>query len=141
MENQNNKTSPWNKYNEQWGDEHHMMSHIIMQFPQLEKVRKWGTDIYIYKNQHVLAWNGFKEFFSIWFYNGVEMSDPLQVLIAASEGKTKALRQWRFRKSDTISEKDMTAYIQEAIQLVDKGRIVKKSAPKILEMEPFLLEA
>lgn len=77
---------------EHWSDELAALVNIIEKAP-LEKTRKWGADVYTYQGKNVVSYGGFKQFFSLWFYNGVFLSDPLSVLINASEGKTKSLRQ------------------------------------------------
>src|SRR5690606_3235052 len=51
--------------------------------------------------------------------------DKYNVLITASEGKTKALRQWRFSSSDEIEPDKIKTYIQEAIQTVIDGKEIK----------------
>ena len=92
------KTDPnWHKKYERWMPCVELMNQLIVKTKlPLKQEFKWGTDIYTFQGKNVIGWGGFKDFFSLWFYNGVFLTDPLQVLISASEGKTKALRQWRF---------------------------------------------
>jgi len=52
---------------------------------------------------------GFKNYFTIWFYNGVFLKDKYKLLVTASEGKTKSLRQWRFTSMDEIDEKKFSS--------------------------------
>src|SRR5690606_27827644 len=68
-------------------------------------------------------------------YNGVFLEDRDKVLLTASEGKTKALRQWRFTSAEEIDPKKLKAYIEEAIQTVIDGKEIKtgKTAPKKVE--------
>ena len=58
---------------------------------------------------------GFKNHFALWFHNGAAMPDPDGVLVNAQEGKTKALRQWRFEKRSQIKKTKVKAYVKEAI--------------------------
>src|SRR5690606_29391199 len=75
---------------------------------------------------------GFKNFFSLWFYTGVFLEDKEKQLISASEGKTKALRQWRFEDVNDMDPKKIEAYIEESIKTIDEGKEIKpeKAAPK-----------
>src|SRR5690606_17206790 len=75
--------------------------------------------------KHVIGWAGFKDFFSLWFYNGVFLEDKEGVLVNASEGKTKALRQWRFTDVNQMDEKKILAYIEESIQTVKDGKEIE----------------
>ena len=67
----------------------------------------------------------FKSYAGLWFFNGVFLKDPANVLINAQEGKTKGLRQWRFETIGDIDEKLVRAYIEEAIQNQKDGKEIK----------------
>jgi uncharacterized protein YdeI (YjbR/CyaY-like superfamily) len=86
---------------------------------------KWGTDVFTHKGKNVVGVAGFKEFFTLWFYNGVFLKDEQGVLYNSQEGKTKALRQWRFYAKSDIDEPLILAYVQEAMQLVEEGKVHK----------------
>ena len=91
---------------------------------------------YLHLSRQKRHWlGGFKDFFSLWFYNGVFLTDPLQVLISASEGKTKALRQWRFTDVKDMDERKILDYINESIQTILDGKEIKieKAAAKKVE--------
>ena len=111
----------WHNHRNKWEDADVFMQDLIVKLP-LDKTFKWGSDIYTYQNKNVIGWGGFKNFFSLWFYNGVFLEDPYNVLISASEGKTKSLRQWRFTAEDEMDEKKIIQYIKEAIQVVIDGK-------------------
>lgn len=96
----------------------------------LTKTTKWGTDVYTYQGKNVLSFAGFKNHFALWFYNGVFMQDKLAVLITASPGKTKSLRQWRFLPEEEINEKQIRQYIQEAIIIAQEGKVLKNKKIK-----------
>lgn len=120
----------WHKYRNKWQEAVEVMQNIVNR-TELQKEFKWGSDIYTFQGKNVVGWGGFKDFFSVWFYNGVFLEDSEKVLISASEGKTKALRQWRFTHAAEMDEKKLTAYILEAIQVVRDGKEIKpeKSLP------------
>jgi uncharacterized protein YdeI (YjbR/CyaY-like superfamily) len=106
--------------NNQWTEELELLVSIINKLP-LEKTIKWGAEVFTYNGKNVVSYGGFKNFFTVWFYNGVFLKDRYNVLVNAQEGKTKSLRQWRFTSIDEIDEKKITAYIYEAIEIEKKG--------------------
>jgi uncharacterized protein YdeI (YjbR/CyaY-like superfamily) len=103
-----------------WAKELNFISNIISKLP-LEKTTKWGGDVFTYNGKNVVSFGGFKNYFTIWFYNGVFLKDKYKVLVNAQEGKTKSLRQWRFRSIDEIDESKIVAYIIEAIEVEKQG--------------------
>lgn len=113
----------------------------ILESSGLEKTIKWGADVFIYKGKNIVSYGGFKNFFSLWFYNGVFLKDKHQVLVSAQEGVTKALRQWRFTSIDEINPDIILEYVQEAIQNEAAGKTWKPeksnptAIPDILEQE------
>lgn len=120
----------WHKYHVNWKEAVEIMQGIVNR-TELKKEFKWGSDVYTCQGKNVVGWGGFKDFFSVWFYNGVFLEDKEKVLITASEGKTKSLRQWRFTDVSQMDEKKLTAYVLEAIQTVKDGKEIRpeKSAP------------
>lgn len=111
-------------YQQQWREELELLKSIISKFP-FEKTVKWGADVFTYNGKNVVSCYGFKNHFTLWFYNGVFLTDKNNHLIAASEGKTKSLRQWRFTSKDQIDEKEIMSYIEEAIEVEKKGLKIK----------------
>lgn len=111
--------------NAKWAEELTILASIINKAP-LEKSIKWGAEVFTWEGQNVVSYGGFKNFFSLWFYNGVFLKDKYAVLINASEGKTKSLRQWRFTSKEEIDEKKISEYILEAIEIEKKGLKIKQ---------------
>lgn len=105
---------------DRWTEEMNKLSAIVSKFP-LQKTIKWGAEVFTYNGRNVLSYGGFKNYFTIWFYNGVFFTDPYKVLMNAQEGKTKSLRQWRFLSFKDMDENKIAAYIKEAISIEDKG--------------------
>ena len=106
---------------------------------ELEETFKWMFPTYTLDNKNVLALCKFKGHFGIWFFNGVFLSDPNNVLKNAQEGKTKAMRHWKFQSIDDINEKDVLAYVKEAIDNQKNGRVLapSKSSKKVIIPELF----
>lgn len=86
---------------------------------------KWDSPVYTVNGKNVLGILAFKKHFGIWFFNGVFLSDPKNVLRNAQEGKTKAMRHWKFTSNDAIDQDGVRAYIEEAIENQKKGLVLK----------------
>ncbi|WP_286778289.1 MULTISPECIES: DUF1801 domain-containing protein [Sphingobacterium] len=130
----------WYQSRGNWQEAEELMQEIIQQ-TSLKKEFKWGSYIYTHKGKNVIGWGGFKNFFSLWFYNGVFLTDRDKHLISASEGKTKALRQWRFEDVKDMSAEKIAAYIQESIQTIDEGKELKPTKSPMKAPAGLLLEA
>jgi len=118
------KAANWNAYNDKWTDAEEFMQQLIVK-TNLDKAIKWDKEVYTFNNKNVIGWGGFKDFFSLWFFNGVFLSDPEKVLVNASDGKTKSMRQWRFTSVDDMDEKKILLYINESIQTIKDGKEIK----------------
>lgn len=117
------KKNIWDN-SEFWNKELDFLKSIIVK-TELIETTKWGAPVYTLNNKNVLAIGGFKNFFTIWFYNGVFLKDVAKVLINANEENTRGLRQWRFTSKDEIDEKLVLKYIYEAIENEKKGLSIK----------------
>jgi uncharacterized protein YdeI (YjbR/CyaY-like superfamily) len=107
-----------------WQEEIQTLRSIIAKAGLVEEI-KWGTKVYTLRGKNVVSALGFKNYFSLWFYNGVFLSDPYQKLVNAQEGVTKALRHWRFESADEIEEEKILEYIREAIRNEEAGKVWK----------------
>jgi uncharacterized protein YdeI (YjbR/CyaY-like superfamily) len=112
------------EYLDKWSDELNIIAAIIAKTP-LEKSIKWGAEVFTYKGSNIVSYSGFKNYFAVWFYNGVFLKDSYKVLVNAQEGKTKSLRQWRFSNIEEIDEKKILEYIYEAIENEENGIKIK----------------
>lgn len=103
---------------------------------------KWGIPVYTIDNKNVFGICRFKDFFGVWFFNGVFLKDPKNVLRNAQEGKTKAMRHWNFNSAEEIDPKGILAYMNEAIFNQKEGKVVKPTKSKNVEVEiPEILKA
>jgi uncharacterized protein YdeI (YjbR/CyaY-like superfamily) len=119
----------WNS-NDLWIEELELLKSIISK-TELIETTKWGGIVYTINNKNVIGIGGFKNFFTIWFFNGVFLQDQLNILVNANEGVTKALRQWRFTSINEINEKRILAYIKEAIANEKEGKSIKPTKKEI----------
>lgn len=103
----------------------------------LKEELKWGGPVYTHKGKNILGLAGFKSYFGIWFYQGIFLQDPHNLLINAQSGTTKALRQMRFTSLQQTELDIIRAYILEAIENQEKGLQVKpdKTQPIIVPSE------
>lgn len=113
----------WNS-NDKWEEELELLKSIIAK-TELIETTKWGGIVYTINNKNVIGIGGFKNFFIVWFFNGVFLKDDLKVLVNANEGVTKALRQWRYISKEEINEKNLLYYINEAIENEKLGKSIK----------------
>lgn len=124
-----------------WKDCLYFLKKIIDK-TDLEPTIKWGIPTYCINNKNVIGLIGFKKHCGIWFYNGAFLEDKKQVLINAQEGKTKAMRSWKFSNLDEIkkAKKEIAAYIIEAIKNQKEGKVLKPSTKKPLSELPIELK-
>jgi len=98
---------------------------------------------YTLNNKNVVGIGAFKAHCGIWFFQGALLNDPLKVLQNAQEGKTMAMRQWRFNKDSTIDAELIYLYVQEAIENEKKGlkiKVTKKSLIRPPDLKKLLVE-
>jgi uncharacterized protein YdeI (YjbR/CyaY-like superfamily) len=105
---------------------------------ELSEDLKWGSPVYTLGKDNVLGLLSFKHHFGIWFFNGVFLSDPHEVLENAQEGKTKAMRHWKFTDISEIDPAKVRAYLEEAIANSRKGIKMAPAKPKELSIPPEL---
>lgn len=108
---------------------------------ELQETLKWGAPIYTIDNKNVIGILRFKKHFGLWFYNGVFLSDPKKVLGNAQEGKTKAMRHWKFYDINDVDTTLVTSYIKEAIENQKKGIALVPERKKEMEMPVILADA
>ena len=133
MEPNSDKKHVWDKIN-QWEEELLFLKSIIDKTELVETI-KWGAPIYVYNKRNVIGIGGFKDYFAIWFLNGVFLKDEKKRLINAQEDRTKSMRQWRFTSKEQVNEKEVLEYILEAIENEKQGKVIKPS-----KKEPIVSE-
>ncbi|MFY0594613.1 YdeI/OmpD-associated family protein [Roseivirga sp.] len=114
---------------------------IVNTFPFDETV-KWAFPVYTISGKNIIGLGGFKAYAGIWFFQGCYLTDGANRLVNAQEGKTHAMRQWRFQSVEEIKENEdlIKVYIQEAIDNHRAGKEFKpvKKRPKPLIIPPEL---
>ncbi len=112
---------------------------------ELEETVKWGAPVYTIQNKNVMGIMAFKSHYGLWFFNGVFLSDPENVLENAQEGKTKAMRHWKFKEGDVLDKSLILEYMMEAIENQKRGLSVKperkQNSTKIPDMLQTVLDS
>ena len=106
----------------------HMLNELrdIILSTELIETIKWGMPTYTLHNKNIVGMSAFKHHCGIWFFQGSLLLDAEGVLINAQEGKTNAMRQWRFTSESKIDKKLVIKYLEEAIENEKKGLKVKR---------------
>ncbi len=109
-----------------------MFLRSILKKSGMEETIKWGAPTYTKDGKNIVGISAFKQYVGLWFFNGSFLKDEHQQLVNAQEGKTKALRQWRFKGIEELMEKKdwIASYIQEAIDNHDAGLALKPTKAK-----------
>lgn len=112
--------------NQQWEKELLLLREIMLS-SEAEETLKWGAPTYTINKKNVAGLGAFKSYVGIWFHQGVFLKDKHKKLLNAQEGKTKALRQWRFDSVEEITENAalIKSYLEEAIENQKAGKSVK----------------
>ena len=113
----------------------------ILLSTDLEETVKWGAPCYVHAGKNVVGIAGFKEYFGLWFHQGALLKDAEGVLINAQDGKTKALRQWRFKSTKEIKTRLIKNYVVEAIALAEAGKEIKPTRGKKVVVPAMLAAA
>ena len=121
--------------------------------PLLEKLRailngcgvdetvKWGIPCYTHGGKNVASIGAFNDFVSVWFFQGALLRDEQGVLVNAQDGKTRAMRQWRFRSAEEIDGPLLRAYVDEAIENQRQGKAIKAQRNRPVEIPDELANA
>ncbi|GGH03937.1 hypothetical protein GCM10011416_23800 [Polaribacter pacificus] len=108
---------------------------------ELEETIKWGSPVYTNKGKNIVGLAAFKSYVGLWFFQGATLVDAQKKLINAQEGKTSAMRQWRFSSKETLDVEMIVSYVKEAIDNQVNGKVIlpkKNLKPVII---PELLAA
>ena len=118
---------------EQWAKELELLRETLICIG-LEETLKWGAPVYVDNSKNVVGLAAFKNYVGLWFFQGVFLTDKHHVLFNAQEGKTIAMRQWRFSNFDEIAEnlEWVEEYVQEATQNMREGKVMIPAPKKPL---------
>jgi uncharacterized protein YdeI (YjbR/CyaY-like superfamily) len=133
----NKKVTAYIEKKAAWSDGLNQLRTILATLP-LEETVKWGAPFYTSGGKNIVGMSAFKSYFGLWFIQGALLKDEQKVLINAQEGKTSAMRQWRFGSAEEIDADLIKAYVLEAIDNQQQGKEIKpKKKPLVI---PELLQ-
>ena len=132
------KIDEYLKKHSQWENQLSLLRALFLK-TELKEELKWGAPAYTLNGKIVTGLGAFKNHYAIWFHQGVFLKDKQKQLVNAQEGKTQALRQWKFTSESKIDSDLVFDYILESIENCKAG---KKIAPKTKKevIIPKLLE-
>ncbi|HEB61804.1 MAG TPA: hypothetical protein ENI82_01510 [Bacteroidetes bacterium] len=127
--------------NTKWQKELSLLRDIISVYNFDENI-KWGAPVYSFGKKNLIGIAAFKNYAGLWFFQGGLLKDENKKLVNAQEGKTKALRQWRFSSLEEIveNEKTLKKYISETIENHKNGLDIKPEKNKKLIIPTLLQE-
>ncbi|SFU73183.1 Uncharacterized conserved protein YdeI, YjbR/CyaY-like superfamily, DUF1801 family [Pustulibacterium marinum] len=131
------QVSAYLEKHDRWKKELEKLRAILLT-TELTETIKWGASTYTLDNKNVVGIGAFKSYCGLWFFQGALLNDTANLLYNAQEGKTKALRQWRFESESEIDEKLILKYVQQAIDNQKKGLEIKANTNKTLVLGPEL---
>ncbi len=123
---------------QQWKLELELLRKVVLAC-DLEETIKWGAPVYMSNGKNILGLSAFKNYVGLWFFQGGTLKDTHKVLMNAQEGKTAAMRQWRFSSLEEMDVNLIKAYVKEAVENQEKGNIIKpQKNTKPLIIHPLL---
>ncbi|MGX5202676.1 DUF1801 domain-containing protein [Aliikangiella sp. IMCC44632] len=126
-----------------WNTELSLLINLINQ-TKLSPTIKWGAPVYTFANANVVGLSAFKNHLALFFFQGALLTDSKQRLVNAQQGKTKAMRQWRFKSAEEINafSQEILLYLNEAQTNQQKGRKANVTAQtEALLLAPQLEQA
>lgn len=106
----------------------HLRKLIHKVCPQVEETMKWSFPHFDYKGEMMCSMASFKQHCSFGFWKASLMKDPVLLETAKSEVAMGHLGRITSLK-DLPTDKQLTAWIKEAMKLNDEGVKVKKEKP------------
>lgn len=107
-----------------WTQELNLLRSVLLEVG-FEETVKWGAPVYVYKGKNIVGLSAFKNYCGLWFFQGSFLIDEQKKLVNAQEGKTQAMRQWRFYKVEDIQPDLVKQYALEAIKNSEEGKELK----------------
>lgn len=110
----------------QWVKELELLREVLIGIGMVENF-KWGAPVFEVAGKNVIGLAAFKNYAGIWFFHGALLKDSGNKLYNAQEGKTTAMRQWRFSNFEELADNIelVEQYAKEAVFNMENGILVK----------------
>jgi len=118
-----------------------MILRDLLNNTELVETIKWGAPAYTINGKNVVGLGSFKSYTGLWFFQGALLKDRKNVLVSATDGQTRALRQWRFQSAEEIDPDLVLKYVQEAIENQKQNKAVKADRDKPIVIPDELNQA
>ncbi|WP_046755792.1 YdeI/OmpD-associated family protein [Kordia jejudonensis] len=118
-----------------------LLQRIVLENSDVTETFKWNIPVYTVNGKNVLGLAAFKTHVGLWFFQGALLKDKANVLINAQEGKTQAMRHWKFYKDDEIPIDLVKLYVDEAVQHQKEGNVVAMKKSAVLELPELFKNA
>ena len=125
---------------DKWTQELNLLRSVLMLL-SLDETIKWGAPVYVHNGKNIVGLSAFKDYCGLWFFQGSFLLDDDKLLENAQEGKTKAMRQWRFYKLGEIDVDLVKTYVLEAIKNSEDGKELRPQRNTTLIEIPEGLQA
>jgi len=109
----------------EWEDKLCLLRSLVLKNPAIKETIKWNIPVFTVNGKNVVGLSAFTSHIGLWFFQGALLKDEAKVLMNAQEGKTQAMRHWKFTSDDTIPEALVKTYVDEAVQHQKDGKTVK----------------
>ena len=109
---------------DQWREQFLAFREVLLAAGLSEDI-KWGIPAYLSDGKNLIGFAGFKQHCALWFHQGVFLKDAAGKLTNAQEGKTQAMRQWKFAHGEAVPRELLREYALEAIENRKAGKKVK----------------
>lgn len=120
----NEKVTEYIHKKNNWTQELNLLRSVLLPL-SFDETIKWGAPVYVHKGKNIVGLSAFKNYCGLWFFQGSFLADDSKMLENAQEGKTKAMRQWRFYKLEEIDASLIKSYVLEAIKNSEEGKELK----------------
>ncbi|WP_070138480.1 YdeI/OmpD-associated family protein [Crocinitomix algicola] len=113
----------------------------FLQSTALKEDIKWGAPIYTYNGKNVLGLSALKAHCSVSFFKGSLLKDEKKILHQPGKN-SQAVRYFKFTNIDDVLhlKSELLTYVQEAIEIEEKGLKVDFKASKNFEIPIELIE-
>jgi uncharacterized protein YdeI (YjbR/CyaY-like superfamily) len=122
----------------------HILELVHKACPDVEEAFKWSFPCFVYNGSILCHMAAFKQHASFGFWLESKMKDPHKILNRGKERNGMGHLGKLTSVKDLPSDKILTAYIKEAMTLIDKGEKIKKTTAKTkapLKVPPYFKEA
>lgn len=108
----------------------HILEVVHKACPEVEETFKWSFPCFLYNGSILCSMAAFKQHASFGFWLESKMKDPNKILSRGKQREGMGHLGKLTSVKDLPSDKILTAYIKEAMALIDKGEKLKKASAK-----------